>query len=94
MEFEKRSVVTGMKDDRYIEIIEGVYPSEKVVTEGNYQLQYVTTRKKSEEAPAKQSSEHEHHDNNPYLWIVIGAVLILVAGLLIRRNKKDINSGR
>ena len=34
-----------MKDDRYYEVIEGVFPSDKVVTLGNYQLQYVTTRK-------------------------------------------------
>ncbi len=47
--FEKRSVVLGMKDDRYFEVSEGVFPSDKVVVTGNYQLQYVTTRK----APAK-----------------------------------------
>ena len=41
--YERREVVTGIKDDRYVEIVEGVFPSDKVVTLGNYQLQYVTT---------------------------------------------------
>ena len=43
--YERRPVVVGLKDDRFVEIIEGVFPSDKVVTLGNYQLQYVTTRK-------------------------------------------------
>lgn len=42
--YERKPVVVGMKDDRYAEIIEGVFPSDKVVVDGNYQLQYVTTR--------------------------------------------------
>lgn len=43
--YERKPVVLGLKDDRYFEVIEGVFPSDKVVTLGNYQLQYVTTRK-------------------------------------------------
>lgn len=43
--YERKAVVLGMKDDRFYEVIEGVFPSDKVVTDGNYQLQYVTTRK-------------------------------------------------
>ena len=43
--YERKPVVLGMQDDRYYEIMEGVLPSDKVVTLGNYQLQYVTTRK-------------------------------------------------
>ena len=39
--FERREVVTGIADDRFVEIIEGVLPGDKVVVQGNYQLQYV-----------------------------------------------------
>ena len=53
--YEKRAVVTGIKDDRYVEIIEGVFPSDKVVTLGNYQLQYVTAKK-----PATKPAVDEH----------------------------------
>ena len=34
-------VVVGQRDDRYVEIVEGVLPGANLVTVGNYQLQYV-----------------------------------------------------
>ncbi len=40
--FEKREVVVGVRDQDWLEIIEGILPGESVVTVGNYQLQYVT----------------------------------------------------
>lgn len=39
--YERTPVVVGLRDDRYIEIIAGVLPGDRVVTRGNYQLQYV-----------------------------------------------------
>lgn len=39
--FEKRDVVTGIRSGNLLEILEGVLPDEKVVTVGNYQLQYL-----------------------------------------------------
>ena len=39
--YERTPVVVGLRDDRTIEIIEGVLPGDRVVTRGNYQLQYV-----------------------------------------------------
>ena len=54
--YERRPVVTGIKDDEYIEIVEGVLPGDKVVTLGNYQLQYVTTPVK---APGAEGEEHQ-----------------------------------
>ncbi len=63
LEYERRAVVIGMKDDRFIEINEGVFPGDKVVTVGNYQLQYVTTLaadKKVEEEEHSHAEEGEH----------------------------------
>jgi membrane fusion protein, heavy metal efflux system len=40
--YERTPVVVGLRDDRYIEIIDGVLPGDRVVTRGNYQLQYVS----------------------------------------------------
>jgi multidrug efflux pump subunit AcrA (membrane-fusion protein) len=40
--YERTPVVVGMRDDRFIEIIEGVLPGDRVVTRGSYQLQYVS----------------------------------------------------
>lgn len=39
--FEKRTVEIGRKVGGDIEIISGVFPDEEVVTQGNYQLQYL-----------------------------------------------------
>lgn len=39
--YERTPVAVGERDDRSIEIIEGVLPGDRVVTRGNYQLQYV-----------------------------------------------------
>lgn len=40
--YRRRTVVTGKRDDRYIEIINGLIPGDTVVTQGNYQLQFVS----------------------------------------------------
>ena len=39
--FLRTPVVVGQRDDRYVEIVEGVLPGAGVVIVGNYQLQYV-----------------------------------------------------
>lgn len=39
--FMRTPVVVGRRDDRFVEIIEGVLPGANVVIVGNYQLQYV-----------------------------------------------------
>lgn len=46
--FVRTPVVVGQRDDRYVEIIEGVLPAANVVTLGNYQLQYVAPTPKKE----------------------------------------------
>lgn len=39
--FERRPVVTGLSDDRWVEILDGVLPGDRVVTAGNYSLQFL-----------------------------------------------------
>lgn len=39
--YERTPVVVGLRDDRYVEIIDGVLPGDRVVTRGNYPLQFV-----------------------------------------------------
>ena len=55
--FLRTPVVVGQRDDRFVEIIEGVLPGANVVTVGNYQLQYVPPAPKkvvaNGHAPAK-----------------------------------------
>ena len=87
--YEKRAVVTGIKDDRYVEIIEGVFPSDKVVTLGNYQLQYVTTKKPAGKPapgaePTGRSDEHATADGGKVgamrgpLTYMGGAIIVLL----------------
>lgn len=39
--YERKFVILGRKDDRYTEITEGLLPGDRVVTQGNYQLQFI-----------------------------------------------------
>lgn len=98
--FARRNVVLGMKAGDQVEIVEGVLPGEKVVTQGNYQLQFAATAKKSEEAAAKPDEMgHAGHDHGTgsegasalhfpsWAWAIGGFALGgLLFGLLIRRT--------
>ena len=42
--FQKVDVVTGLRDDLYVEIVDGLYPGDVVVTQGNHQLLAVVMR--------------------------------------------------
>lgn len=105
--FERRALVLGMKDDRYVEISEGIFPSDKVVTLGNYQLQYVTTRKAAAkptvpaaEAKAAAEDPHEHPSTSTNamgtplmaMGITLSALLALNAFLLIFKKRPSASS--
>ena len=95
--YERRNVVTGIKDDRYVEIVEGIFPSDKVVTLGNYQLQYVTTHPKPAGAPAA-SAAHDHETGGaerktafPRKWalgLILAAVGVYVIAIVRRRRAR------
>ena len=96
--FERRNVVVGMKAGELIEIVEGVLPGEKVVTQGNYQLQFATTTKKTEEAvPKSDETRHQGNDHGAkavtgfhfpsWAWAIGGFALGgLFFGFLLRRT--------
>lgn len=93
--FERKPVVLGLKDDRYYEVVEGVFPSDKVVTLGNYQLQYVTTKpapKTGEtgdtNAVAQAGAPHSHGEEasaSPALQLPLMAMGVTL-GLLLLAN--------
>lgn len=41
--YERKPVVAGKRDDRYVEIVDGLIPGDVVVTQGNYQLQFAVS---------------------------------------------------
>ena len=53
--FERRPVVTGLADDRWVEVLDGLLPADRVVTEGNYSLQFLPS------APEKEKGKGEPH---------------------------------
>lgn len=52
-DFIRTSVVTGIENDKWIEIVEGVAPGDIVVTQGNYQLQFAKPKAPADPAKAK-----------------------------------------
>ena len=91
--YERHPVVTGIADDRFIEAIEGVLPGDKVVTQGNYQLQYVAA-KKQPAAPGKPDTHDEHGATAPApangfvawlhsWWMAVGLGVSLLLNLIL-----------
>ena len=61
LHFERRPVVVGITDDRDVELVEGVLPGDRVVTVGNYQLQYVAAAPRL----AAKDEHRDEHDRTP-----------------------------
>jgi cobalt-zinc-cadmium efflux system membrane fusion protein len=92
--FEKRFVHTGIRSGGRVEIIEGVFPGEQVVTRGNYQIQFAPSKptKKSADAemdaaPAEKSAAPGFLNSRLYIGAGIGAALALVLALFIPRRR-------
>lgn len=61
--YERTPVELGLRDDRFIEIVEGVLPGDRVVTRGNYQLQFVgggAARIEDDHGHAHGPGGHQH----------------------------------
>lgn len=89
--YERRPVITGIKDDQYIEIIEGIFPTDKVVTLGNYQLQYVTSTAKPELGAESAHLVHDHgpahsspsaSTSTPLMWMGAAIIALLALNLI------------
>jgi multidrug efflux pump subunit AcrA (membrane-fusion protein) len=78
--FERRPVVTGLADDRSLEIVEGVLPGERVVTEGNYSLQFLPPAL-AEAAPAKEPAHAEAPAAPARDWPALVLAALTLAGV-------------
>lgn len=101
--YERRAVVTGIKDDQYVEIVEGVFPSDKVVTLGNYQLQYVTSKPKPAApgaAVAKGEPAAAEGARSQPAWTILKwlgvAFALMIAGsviaAIVRRRRRPVEA--
>jgi len=57
--YEPKHVHVGKRDDRYVEIVDGLLPGDIVVTQGNYQLQFATSSPGQEKKPQATSKERK-----------------------------------
>lgn len=69
-EVEKRDVTIGAKTGHHIEIKSGLFPNERVVTNGNYQLQYISVggiqEHDHDEMPHDEQEGHAHDDGHDH----------------------------
>lgn len=90
--FERRPLVVGVSNDRDVEVIEGLFPGERVVTEGNYSLQYLAPIAEEAEqgaeaipgAEGQAVAQADHGGPAALLWVVGVLGAVLVAALLYR----------
>ncbi|MDX2081396.1 MAG: efflux RND transporter periplasmic adaptor subunit [Terrimicrobiaceae bacterium] len=88
--FEKRPARLGIRSGGQVEILEGVFPGEQVVTRGNYQLQFATSaaaKKPEAAAPAGEPAEPGFLNRSLALGVAIGIALTLVLALLMPRRR-------
>ncbi len=88
--FEKRPVRLGIRSGGQVEILEGVFPGEHVVTRGNYQLQFATSaaaKKPEAAAPAGKPDKPGFLNRSLALGVAIGIALTLVLALLMPRRR-------
>ena len=65
-EVEKRDVTVGVKTGHHIEIKSGLFPNESIVTNGNYQLQYMFVggiQEHSDDEKSHDEQEDHFHDD-------------------------------
>ena len=69
-EVEKRDVTIGTKSGHHFEIKSGLFPNERVVTNGNYQLQYMSVggiqEHDHDEEPHDEQEGHAHDDGHDH----------------------------
>ncbi len=92
--FERRALVLGVSNDRFVEVIDGLYPGERVVAEGNYSLQYLTPVAEEEEerepadaVSAGDGEAHTHTEGPSWamaLWAIGALCAFAVAAMGVR----------
>ena len=61
--FERVPVVTGEKNDRYVEIVKGLFPGDQVVTKGSYSLSFAGNSSISLKEKLDADHGHEHNED-------------------------------
>lgn len=91
--FERRALVLGVSDDRYVEVVDGLAPGDRVVVQGNSSLQYLTPVAPEPKAGDATNGSHDSAEEGdahrssllPLLWAA-GIASVAIAGLLVLRS--------
>lgn len=69
LEYERRPVVVGKSDDKYIEILEGLKDGDSVAIEGTYQLQFMPSAESNSHKDKKDSHSCESGDGQNHTHV-------------------------
>lgn len=93
--FKRVPVVRGLDDDRFVEIVEGVLPGDRVVTVGNYSLQFLPPY--AEPAHGAEAASHDEPGSGDpessgarlRLWLIAAVAFIAtgVAAVALMRRR-------
>ncbi|MEM1059856.1 MAG: efflux RND transporter periplasmic adaptor subunit [Verrucomicrobiota bacterium] len=97
--FERRDVVLGIKSGDLVEIIEGVFPGDDVVIQGNYQLQFASGEPSASEVGHGHShGGHSHgdhgagdeadHEHSSFVFWIVGGMGVAVLILLLQMGNR------
>lgn len=88
-EFERHGVVLGMRAGDKVEIVEGVLPGDKVITRGNYQLQFAAGAKKGDAASSAPALPKQKSAAG-WLWALAGFVAgASIVAFFLRRGLSE-----
>jgi cobalt-zinc-cadmium efflux system membrane fusion protein len=90
--FARKSVVLGTRDDRFVEIIEGVLSGDRVVTVGAYQLQYVQPKKPTAKEPEEGEPTAKAKGAMSIVPWIGGAILGFMLATLLRTVSRQLGS--
>lgn len=64
---EKKVITIGAKNSKHVEVLSGLRKNDRVVTEGNYQLQYVSVSQSHDDHAGHEShDDHDDHDGHDH----------------------------
>lgn len=93
--FERRALVLGVSDDRYVEVVDGLAPGDRVVVQGNYSLQYLTpiapelkTGDATNGSHDSAQGKHSHESLLVALLWAAGIVSLASVGLVVLRSRR------
>lgn len=91
--FKRVSVVHGLDDDQFVEIVEGLLPGDRVVTVGNYSLQFLPPYEETVHVDASESND-KPADHSHGTWRFVGAALLVVAAAVFVFARRRTRIGR